>query len=412
MSNLQGRSFSIKQSYQMFCIAQIWMLQLFLSSSPGNLCRAAEVLHAKTEQQIGFRQLFDMEWLTERLSLTKKTKQTIVCTIHSFSKNLCLFLAMAMASDHFSFSYFSFVSSRYLQLFNLHSKACCLLTLIAGFRHSCVDALHPAVLSALRLRSTRGLLSRWAVDACPRGFILHDPSCCQMMVSYIFCCSSAPLSTLWVRVSVCVAGVSLLVVHLRVCFFALWYKYHTLLDITGVCLFQFPDTPDLRIRRRQTPGIVAVQLLKLQMPADIMGYLSAADLTRRWQQTVLQTRNGKLLALQQSLTEPRLYDKHHPPPSPAEDALLVLLIHIYHPAEGKWCRISASPFLPHRSAVLLLPEWGGLINDDRWASPRGTGAVGLKGGRMCRTLGGSAPSHIGCKINCPWWGAIMERWWI
>lgn len=140
----------------------------------------------------------------------------------------------------------------------------------------CGRSSSPAVLSALRPRPTRGLLSWWAVDAGPQGFILHGfilhgPSCCQIMVSYIFCCSSAPLSTLWVRASVCVAGVSLLVVHLRVCFFAPWYKYHTLLDITGVS-FQFPDTPDLRIRRRHTPGgFVAVRLPKVQIPADIMG---------------------------------------------------------------------------------------------------------------------------------------------
>lgn len=55
------------------------------------------------------------------------------------------------------------------------------------------------------------------------------------------------------------------------------------------------------------------------MPADIMGYLSAADLTRRWQQTVLQTGTGELLALQQSLTEPGLYDK--PPPRPRQKTL-------------------------------------------------------------------------------------------
>lgn len=34
-----------------------------------------------------------------------------------------------------------------------------------------------------------------------------------------------------------------------------------------------PDAPDLSTRRRHTPGeIIAVQLPKLEMPADIMGY--------------------------------------------------------------------------------------------------------------------------------------------
>lgn len=73
-----------------------------------------------------------------------------------------------------------------------------------------------------------------------------------------------------------------------------------------VVWFQFPDAPDLSTRRRHTPGgIIAVQLPKLEMPPDIVGYFLVEELTRSWQQTVLQTSNSELLSLQRNLAESR-----------------------------------------------------------------------------------------------------------
>lgn len=147
MSDLQGKSFSMKQSYQMFCICSCLLRygpRSFLCPPvQGTLMLTFHLMmlyppaHTATNQDL---------MIQEPFSVIKKTQQSIVCFINCFSKSLCFFLVRAMASDHateyFAFSYFSLVPSWYPQLFTLHPRAGCLLTLIAGFGRSCVATLH------------------------------------------------------------------------------------------------------------------------------------------------------------------------------------------------------------------------------------------------------------------------------
>lgn len=232
MSDLQGKSFSMQQSYQMFCICSCLLRygrhSFLCPPSQGTLMLTFHLmmLYPPAREKATHQDLM----IQEPFSVIKKTQQSIVFInsfINSFSKSLCFFLVRAMASDHatqyFAFSYFSLVPSWYPQLFTLHPRACCLLTLIAGFRRSCVDTLH--------------LWLCWVhsdphVGCCheePLTLVLRASFFTTHLVVKLWCLPYFVVLPLpWAHseaVQVCVAGVSEQVVHLRVCFFTLGCTY-------------------------------------------------------------------------------------------------------------------------------------------------------------------------------------------